>query len=47
VFYSDYKRRILPAGGVECLKTPTGDVIPGPLPNPDPTGPSCLVNRFP
>ena len=45
-FYSDYKQRILPLGSVECLKTPTGAVVPGPLPNPQ-GGPPCLVNTIP
>ncbi len=31
-FYSDYKQRIVPVGGVECLKNPDGSIIPGPIP---------------
>jgi iron complex outermembrane receptor protein len=34
-FYSDYKQRIVPAGGIECLKNPDGSVIPGATPNPE------------
>ena len=45
-FYSDYKQRILPTGGTDCLKNPDGSVVPGPLPNPQ-GGPSCLVNTIP
>jgi iron complex outermembrane receptor protein len=29
-FYSDYKQRIVPAGGIECLKFPDGTCILGP-----------------
>jgi iron complex outermembrane receptor protein len=46
VFYTDYKQRIIPAGGVECLKNPDGSVVPGTLPNPE-GGPDCLVNSIP
>jgi iron complex outermembrane receptor protein len=35
VFYSDYKKRIIPASGVECVKTADGSVVPGPFPNPE------------
>ena len=40
VFYSDYKKRIIPASGVECMKNPDGSVIqPAPgapgFPNPE------------
>jgi iron complex outermembrane receptor protein len=45
-FYSDYRHRIVPTGGTDCLKNPDGSVIPGPLPNPQ-GGPSCLVNSIP
>jgi iron complex outermembrane recepter protein len=45
-FYSDYKQRILPTGGLDCLKNADGSVVPGPLPNPQ-GGPSCLVNTIP
>ena len=45
-FYSDYKQRILPTGGTDCLKNPDGSVVPGPLPNPQ-GGAPCLVNTIP
>ncbi len=35
VFYSDWKKRIIGASGVECTKNPDGSVIPGPFPNPE------------
>ena len=41
-FYSDYKQRIVPAGGIECVKTPDGSVVPGPVPNPE-GGASCVA----
>jgi iron complex outermembrane recepter protein len=41
-FYSDYKQRIVPAGGIECLKTPDGNVVPGTAPNPE-GGAPCLA----
>lgn len=40
LFYTDYKQRILPAGGVECGKNADGSVIPGAVPNPE-GGPPC------
>jgi iron complex outermembrane recepter protein len=41
VFYSDYKRRIVPRGGQECLKNPDGTIIPGDaVANPEPGGPA-------
>jgi iron complex outermembrane receptor protein len=40
-FYSDYKQRIVPAGGIECIKTPDGAPIPGSTPNPE-GGAPCL-----
>ncbi len=45
-FYSDYRHRILPQGGTDCLKNPDGSVVPGTLPNPE-GGPPCLVNTIP
>jgi iron complex outermembrane receptor protein len=45
-FYSDYRHRILPQGGTDCLKNPDGSVVPGNLPNPE-GGPPCLVNAIP
>jgi iron complex outermembrane recepter protein len=45
-FYNNYKQRILPTGGLDCLKNPDGSVVPGPLPNPQ-GGASCLVNTIP
>ncbi|MBV8804577.1 MAG: TonB-dependent receptor, partial [Sinobacteraceae bacterium] len=45
-FYSDYRHRIVPTGGTDCLKNPDGSVVPGPLPNPQ-GGPACLVNSIP
>jgi iron complex outermembrane receptor protein len=45
-FYSDYRHRIVPVGGTDCLKNPDGTVVPGPLPNPQ-GGPPCLVNTIP
>ena len=41
-FYSDYKQRIVPAGGIECLKNPDGSVVPGATPNPE-GGAACLA----
>jgi iron complex outermembrane receptor protein len=41
-FYSDYKQRIVPQGGIECLKNADGSVVPGPIPNPQ-GGSSCLA----
>ncbi len=42
-FYSDYKQRIVPVGGIECLKNPDGSVVPGGnIPNPE-GGPPCLA----
>ncbi len=41
-FYSDYKQRIVPVGGIECLKNPDGSVIPGGAPNPE-GGAPCLA----
>ncbi len=35
VFYGDYKKRIIGASGVECVKNPDGTVVPGPFPNPE------------
>jgi iron complex outermembrane receptor protein len=45
-FYSDYRHRILPVGGTECLKAADGSVVPGNLPNPQ-GGPPCAVNTIP
>jgi iron complex outermembrane recepter protein len=45
-FYTDYKQHIIAGSGAECLKTPAGQVIPGPLPNPE-GGPTCLANTLP
>jgi iron complex outermembrane receptor protein len=45
-FYSDYRHRILPVGGTDCLKNPDGSVVPGNLPNPQ-GGAPCLVNTIP
>src|SRR5262249_16542059 len=45
-FYSDYRHRILPQGGTDCLKNADGSVVPGTLPNPE-GGPPCLVNTIP
>jgi iron complex outermembrane receptor protein len=41
-FYSDYKQRIVPVGGLECLKNPDGSVVPGTAPNPE-GGAACLA----
>jgi iron complex outermembrane recepter protein len=41
-FYSDYKQRIVPAGGVECVKNPDGSVVPGATPNPE-GGAPCVA----
>lgn len=41
-FYSDYKTRIVGAGGVECLKNTDGSVVPGGLANPE-GGAPCLA----
>ncbi len=42
-FYSDYKQRIVPVGGIECLKNPDGSVVPGGnIPNPE-GGAPCLA----
>ena len=46
LFYTDYRQRIIPAGGTECLKNADGSVVPGTLPNPE-GGPPCLVNSIP
>jgi len=47
VFYTDYKQRIIAAGGVECLKLPNGTPIPGGMaPNPE-GGPPCLGGANP
>jgi iron complex outermembrane receptor protein len=47
VFYTDYKQRIIAAGGVECLKLPDGTPIPGGVaPNPE-GGPPCLGGADP
>ena len=41
VFYSDYEQRIVPRGGVECLKDADGNIIPGDaVANPQPGGPA-------
>ena len=45
-FYSDYRHRIVPVGGTDCLKNADGSVVPGNLPNPQ-GGPPCLVNTIP
>jgi iron complex outermembrane receptor protein len=45
-FYSDYRHRIVPVGGTDCLRNPDGTVVPGPLPNPQ-GGPPCAVNTIP
>jgi iron complex outermembrane receptor protein len=45
-FYSDYRQRILPVGGTDCLKNADGTVVPGNLPNPQ-GGPPCAVNTIP
>jgi iron complex outermembrane recepter protein len=43
-FYSDYKRRIVPRGGIECLKEPDGTIIPGDaFDNPEPGGPATCA----
>jgi iron complex outermembrane receptor protein len=47
VFYGDYKKRIIPAGGVECVKNPDGTVVGPPpgspgFPNPQ-GGPPCAT----
>jgi len=41
-FYSDYKKRIVPAGGQQCLQDANGVSIPGTVPDPD-GGPPCLA----
>ena len=41
-FYSDYKQRIVPAGGQQCLQDANGVSIPGTVPDPD-GGPPCLA----
>jgi len=41
-FYSDYKQRIVPAGGQQCLQDANGNSIPGTTPDPD-GGPPCLA----
>jgi iron complex outermembrane receptor protein len=41
-FYSDYKQRIVPAGGIECVKNPDGSVVPGATPNPE-GGAPCIA----
>ncbi|MEP7242462.1 MAG: TonB-dependent receptor [Gammaproteobacteria bacterium] len=41
-FYSDYKQRIVPAGGVQCLQDANGVPIPGTVPDPD-GGAPCLA----
>jgi iron complex outermembrane receptor protein len=45
-FYSDYRHRIVPVGGTDCLKNPDGSVVPGDKPNPQ-GGPPCAVNTIP
>jgi iron complex outermembrane receptor protein len=46
LFFSDYEQRIVPQGGVECVKTPDGTPVPPPAGQPgvaDPEGgPNCL-----
>ena len=42
-FYSDYKQRIVPAGGIECVKNPDGSVVPGATPNPEGGAPCIAV----
>jgi iron complex outermembrane receptor protein len=41
-FYSDYKQRIVTAGGQQCLQDANGNPIPGTVPNPD-GGAPCLA----
>ncbi len=42
-FYSDYKQRIVPAGGIECVKNPDGSIVPGVTPNPEGGAPCVAV----
>jgi iron complex outermembrane receptor protein len=41
-FYSDYKQRIVTAGGQQCLQDADGNSIPGSVPDPD-GGPPCAA----